>query len=80
VGLNFGGNFFVNVFYDAGNVWASSFGLNPTDLLRGFGIGATIVTPMGPLGLDYAYGIDRRDVFGRPDPGWKLHFRFGQIF
>ena len=80
VGLNLGGNFFVNTFYDAGNVWASSLGLNPTDLLRGFGIGVSIVTPMGPLGLDYAYGIDRRDVNGNPDPGWKLHFRFGQIF
>ena len=78
--MNLGGNFFVNAFYDAGNVWQDSFGLNPTDLLRGFGVGVSIVTPVGPLGLDYAYGIDRRDVFGQPDPGWKLHFRFGQIF
>lgn len=80
IGMNLGGNFFVNGFYDAGNVWQDSFGLNPTDLLRGFGVGVSIVTPVGPLGLDYAYGIDRRDVLGRPDPGWKLHFRFGQIF
>jgi hypothetical protein len=35
---------------------------------------------MGPLGIDYAYGIDRRDFLGNPDPGWKLHFRFGQVF
>ncbi|UCF19512.1 MAG: outer membrane protein assembly factor BamA [Gemmatimonadota bacterium] len=80
IGMNLGGTVYVNAFYDAGNVWASSFGFNPTDLLRGFGIGVSVVTPVGPLGLDYAYGIDRRDVFGRPDPGWKLHFRFGQIF
>jgi len=80
IGINLGGNFFVNAFYDAGNVWDDAFGLNPTDLLRGFGVGVSIVTPVGPLGLDYAYGVDRRDVFGRPDPGWKLHFRFGQIF
>lgn len=80
IGMNLGGNFFVNAFYDAGNVWEDSFGLNPTDLLRGVGIGVSIVTPVGPLGLDYAYGIDRRDVLGRPDPGWRLHFRFGQIF
>jgi outer membrane protein insertion porin family len=80
IGLNLGGSFFVNAFYDAGNVWASSLGLNPTDLLRGFGLGVSIVTPVGPLGIDYAYGIDRRDTNGNPDPGWKLHFRFGQIF
>ncbi len=80
VGIRLGGSFFVNAFYDAGNVWATSHGLNPTDLLRGFGIGVSLVTPMGPLGIDYAYGIDRRDFLGNPDPGWKLHFRFGQVF
>jgi outer membrane protein insertion porin family len=80
IGMNLGGSFYVNAFYDAGNVWATSFGFNPTDLLRGFGLGVSVVTPVGPLGLDYAYGMDRRDIFGRPDPGWKLHFRFGQIF
>jgi outer membrane protein insertion porin family len=58
----------------------ASFGLNPTDLLRGFGVGASLVTPVGPLGIDYAFGVDRRDINGNPEPGWKLHFRFGQIF
>ncbi len=80
IGIQLSSQFFVNAFYDAGNVWRSSFGLNPTDLLSGAGVGVTIVTPVGPLGLDYAYAFDRRDVFGRPDPGWRLHFRFGQIF
>ncbi len=80
IGVALGSNFFVNAFYDAGNVWATAPGLNPADLLRGFGIGVSLVTPVGPLGIDYAYGIDRRDAFGRPDPGWKLHFRFGQAF
>jgi outer membrane protein insertion porin family len=80
LGVRLGGSFFANVFYDAGNVWSTSYGLNPTDLLRGFGIGVSLVTPMGPLGVDYAYGVDRRDILGRPNPGWKLHFRFGQVF
>ncbi len=80
LGLKLSNNFYLNTFYDAGNVWRSSFGLNPTDLLRGMGIGVSIVTPVGPLGIDYAYGFDRRNAFGEPDPGWKLHFRFGQIF
>ena len=34
----------------------------------------TLVTPFGPLGLDYAYGFDKRP------PGWQLHFKFGQGF
>ena len=35
---------------------------------------------MGPLGLDYAYGFDRVDANGQPNPGWKLHFRLGNFF
>ncbi len=80
LGLNLGGTFFVNAFYDSGNVWARPAGFDPTDLYRGVGLGVSIVTPVGPLGLDYAYALDARDVFGNPNPGWRLHFRFGQIF
>ncbi len=71
---------FASAFIDAGNVWLTSDQINPTDLLIGAGFGISLVTPFGPLGLDYAYGFDRRDVIGRPDPGWELHFKFGQIF
>lgn len=73
-------NIFASTFLDAGNVWAESDELNPTDLLVGAGVGVSLVTPFGPLGLDYAYGFDRRDVLGRPDPGWELHFKFGRVF
>jgi hypothetical protein len=31
------------------------------------------------MGLDYAYGFDRLDAGGNPDPGWQLHFRFGNL-
>lgn len=71
---------FVSAFVDAGNVWAEADHFNPTDLLMGAGVGVSLVTPFGPLGLDYAYGFDRRDVLGRPDPGWELHFKFGRVF
>lgn len=80
LGLNLGGSFYLNAFYDSGNVWAKPAGFDPTDLFRGIGVGVTIVTPVGPLGLDYAYALDARDVLGRRNPGWRLHFRFGQIF
>jgi outer membrane protein insertion porin family len=64
----------VSVFGDAGNLWSDPLEINPTRLFRGAGIGVQLVTPFGPLGLDYAYGFDRAD------PGWQLHFKFGQGF
>ena len=43
---------------------------DPTRLFRGAGIGVAIVTPLGPLGLDWAYGFDRVDrPVGRPPSG-----------
>lgn len=67
-------NLSLSLFYDAGNLWRSAGEINPTRLLRGAGLGATIVTPFGPLGLDYAYGFDK------DKPGWQLHFKFGPGF
>lgn len=79
-GIKLTDNIFASTFVDAGNLWSSAAEFNPTDLLVGAGVGVSLVTPFGPVGLDYAYGFDRRDVLGRPDPGWQLHFRFGQLF
>ncbi|MDP2479435.1 MAG: outer membrane protein assembly factor BamA [Candidatus Palauibacterales bacterium] len=79
-GVKLSGSLFADAFVDAGNVWKSAADINPTDLLVGAGVGVSLVTPFGPLGIDYAYGFDRRDVLGRPNPGWKLHFKFGRIF
>jgi outer membrane protein insertion porin family len=67
-------NVSIGLFYDAGNVWREPREINPTRLMRGTGVGVTLVTPFGPLGLDYAYGFDR------DRPGWQLHFKFGQGF
>lgn len=67
-------------FYDAGNVWNRPRDFDPTRLFRGAGISASTVTPLGPLGLDYAYGFDRLDAAGRKAPKWQLHFRLGQLF
>jgi outer membrane protein insertion porin family len=72
--IRFNDNLSVGTFYDAGSVWRKPAEINPTRLLRGAGIGATLVTPFGPLGLDYAYGFDK------DHPGWQLHFKFGQGF
>lgn len=80
VGLRFNSSVYVNLFYDAGNLWARPRDFDPTRLFRGSGLGVSTITPLGPLGIDWAYGFDRRDANGRPDPRWQLHFRLGQIF
>ena len=84
LGLRFNQQFYTNIFYDAGNNFARATEFNPTRLFRGAGVGVSVVTPLGPLGLDWAYGFDRlaRDpITGllRPDPKWQLHFRLGQM-
>lgn len=88
VGLRVNQSLYVNTFYDAGNVFARVSDFNPTRLVRGAGVGASVITPLGPLGLDYAYGFDRRVLIDplnpaagtRPAPKWQLHFRLGQLF
>jgi outer membrane protein insertion porin family len=72
--VRFTDNISVGAFYDAGNVWRNPAEMNPTRLMRGAGVGLMLVTPFGPLGLDYAYGFDK------DQPGWHMHFKFGQGF
>jgi outer membrane protein insertion porin family len=80
LGLRLNQSLYVNSFFEGGNVWRRAREIDPTRLFRSVGIGASVITPFGPLGLDYAYGLDRLDVLGRRAPKWQLHFRFGQIF
>lgn len=62
----------VSAFAEGGNIWTSARDINPARLFRTVGVGAMVVTPFGPLGLDVGYGFDR------PEPGWKLHFKINQ--
>lgn len=85
LGLRVNSSLYINTFFDAGNVWQRASDFNPTRLFRGAGIGVSTITPLGPLGLDYAYGFDRtrRDPTTgvvRPAPKWQFHFRLGQMF
>ena len=52
IGVRFSSSFYADLFYDAGNLWAHPRDFNPTRLFRGAGIGAAIISPLGPLGLD----------------------------
>jgi outer membrane protein insertion porin family len=80
IGLKVNQSLYLSTFYDAGNVWRRARELDPTRLFRGIGIGASIMSPLGPLGLDYALGLDRLNAAGLRAPHWQLHFRFGQLF
>lgn len=64
-------NISISGFMDAGNVWSDPLDIDPTRLYRGAGLGVQLVTPFGPIGLDYAYGFDKTN------PGWQFHFRMG---
>ncbi len=72
IAMRLGAQMSFSVFMDAGNVWRNTAEIDPTQLFRGAGLGIQLVTPFGPIGLDYAYGFDKTT------PGWQLHFRLGQ--
>lgn len=72
--LKLNDNLQLSSFFDAGNVWRNPGDIDPSRLFRGAGVGVQIVTPFGPLGLDYAYGFDKAE------PGWQFHFRMGPGF
>jgi outer membrane protein insertion porin family len=71
---------YVNSFFDAGNVYRNARQYNPLRLYRSFGFGVAVISPLGPLGVDLGYGLDRVNLLGQPDPAWKLHFRLGNFF
>lgn len=80
MGLRINQQIYLDAFYDAGNIWARPQDFNPTRLFRGVGFGGSVVTPLGPLGLDLGYGLDRVDALGRKAPKWQLHFKLGQLY
>ncbi|HEX2723384.1 MAG TPA: outer membrane protein assembly factor BamA [Gemmatimonadaceae bacterium] len=80
LGLRVSQSLYLNTFFEGGNVWDRPRQFDPTRLFRSFGFGAAIVSPLGPIGIDLGYGLDRLDSSGRPAPGWKFHFKLGQFF
>ena len=71
---------YVDAFFDAGNLYRTAREYDPTRLFRGAGVGAALISPLGPIGIDLGYGFDRVDINGAPAPGWKVHFKLGNFF
>ncbi|MGE0353480.1 MAG: outer membrane protein assembly factor BamA [Gemmatimonadales bacterium] len=71
---------YFSTFLDAGNVYRDARQYDPSRLFRGAGFGVALISPLGPIGIDLGYGFDKVDINGRPNPGWKLHFKLGNFF
>ena len=65
------------VFAEAGNSFMSAESFNPFDLKKSIGVGVRIFLPIvGMLGLDYGWGIDRTNEFGKARQPWQGTFNF----
>ena len=64
------------VFVDAGSVWFARNTLSGFDLRKTSGLGLRYLTPVGPIGLDYGWKLDRRQ--GETAAEW--HFTIGAVF
>jgi outer membrane protein insertion porin family len=71
---------YFSTFLDAGNVYRTAAQYDPSRLFRGAGFGVAVLSPLGPIGIDLGYGFDRVTRLGKPNPGWKLHFKLGNFF
>lgn len=60
IGRSFGRLLRLVTFFDAGNVYVSGNQFDFGDLRRSAGIGFRLITPVGPIRLDYGFKLDRR--------------------
>jgi outer membrane protein assembly complex protein YaeT len=78
------GSFGAVLFYDTGNVWTNSWGINMGDLRHSVGTGLRYMTPVGPLRFDVGYQLNPIPgllVNGNPQTRrWRMHFSIGQAF
>lgn len=64
------------IFFDAGNVWASSSGYTLSGLRSSYGGGIRWYSPLGPLRLEYGRVIDPKP--GEDEANWE--FTVGSLF
>jgi outer membrane protein insertion porin family len=68
-------SFSLAFFYDVGSVSNGEFTFGLKNLASGIGTGVRFQTPLGPIRLDYGYGLD----FPNKNRG-QIHFSIGQMF
>ncbi len=64
------------VFFDAGNVWDDDESID-FHFYKSVGAGIRWYSPLGPLRLEYGYGLDEDDEV---DGGGRIEFSVGQFF
>jgi outer membrane protein insertion porin family len=65
------------LFYDVGNVWADYTDFASGGYRSSIGVGVRLKTPIGPIKLDYGYGLNYPE--GESSNG-KIHFSMGHRF
>ncbi|MCK5076310.1 MAG: outer membrane protein assembly factor BamA [Calditrichia bacterium] len=68
-------------FVEGGNVWDNFSSTDLFDLYRSVGAGIRLFMPMvGIIGVDFGYGMDRREGLIPTNKGkWEIHFQFGKF-
>jgi outer membrane translocation and assembly module TamA len=70
------GRFWMSMFADVGNLWATAEDFWWEEWNVGAGLGLQFISPIGPLRMDYA----RRVVRVGTEPGGQLHVSIGYAF
>jgi len=65
------------LFYDAGHVYATNMPEWDREILQSVGGGLRLQTPIGPLRVDLAFPLHRREKI---DPPFQIYFSIGQSF
>lgn len=74
-------NIYGLAFVEGGNAWQDIKKFNPFDMKRSAGVGVRLMLPMvGMLGIDWAYGFQRRNASGTKIGGSQFHFILNQEF
>jgi outer membrane translocation and assembly module TamA len=63
-------------FFDTGSVFLRDRNVSAGDLRQSVGVGVRYLSPIGPLGLDLGFPIDRESG----EASYRLHFAVGAQF
>ena len=64
------------LFFDAGNAWDSHNNVTLSSIRTSAGSGLRLVTPVGPIRLDYAWILGRK----QEEPNGKFYISVGRVF